>query len=189
MTSSALSHRHLKTRITAIVILMLVFACCFAKQSPAARFDEDQVKSAFIYNLANFITWPETSYKHAEAPFVITICKEKQLKPILEKITRQEFIGSHPIKIRYVKSIRHIDSPHILYIPESETRTISAENRIISPGTLTVSNAADFTQKTGAVSLIIKNQKISLVLNRSAIQKAGLKASSKLLQVAIIVDE
>lgn len=176
-----------KTAATAVVALLVTLSV-LSSHASAARFDEDQVKGAFIYNLAHFITWPETSFVGEDSPFEIAVFNEKNLHHILKEIAEGESVDKHPIKVRYITKAQDIGSPHILYLPESAKSVTTDMIKKPQTGILTISDYSAFVIKdNGAISLLVKNKKVRLVLNHITIKKAELKASSKLLQVAEIV--
>ena len=170
-----------------LICLMPGSGLCPSAQAEE-RFDEYQVKSAFLFNLANFIHWPNESFASSDSPFIITILGETPLTENLENIIQGEKIDSHPIVVREIEDIQDIENPHILFVAQGlrdQTYLFSPELTLF--GTLTVSDDKDFSEKGGAVTLYVEDNRIALKLNVASTERAGLRVSSKLLRLAQIV--
>ena len=76
---------------------------------------------------------------------------------------------------------------HILFIPAEEQRRASSFLAKHKRGALTVGESDDFLARGGIISLRRRNQKMGLEVNLTSASNAGLKLSSKLLEVASAV--
>lgn len=184
---STLIHNSLKIITIMIVIISVLHHPIQVRAASQThdKFDEYQVKSVFLYNLAFFIFWPEESCNKTDRKFVITILGNDKFGRNLEEITKNEKVGDCPIIVRRINSIKNLQSSHILFITSGFANTMStiiekAEKR----GILTVSDYSNFLSAGGAVNLQIHNNKLHLGLNPSAAKKNNLVFSSKLLQLA-----
>jgi len=152
------------------------------------RFDENQVRAAFLYNLTNFIIWPENCFPADDSPFVITILGKNPFGGSLKNIVADEKVGTHPIVIKQIKSLKSLSATQILYIHNKFVKNIEPIIREMRhPGMLTVSDLPGFAEAGGAVNLLIRNKRLILELNIEAARKNGVRFSSKLLRLATIV--
>lgn len=185
-----------KKDLAAKVLLVALFATLLfplwdGQAHARNKFDEYQVKLAFLFNLTHFVTWPEESFSSPESPFVIAILGEDPFGTNLDGIVSNEKINGHPVVIQRIDSIRNLQTAHLLYIdPRIDKDTIRSILRTEKrPGLLTVSDYQGFTSAGGAANLLVKNNRLILELNTSTTKFNRLKFSSKLLQLATIVGD
>lgn len=161
---------------------------CSPVQAARAQFNENQVKAIFLFNLANFVFWPEDSFTNPNDPFLITILGKDQFGKTLNDIIKNEKIGQHPIIIKRIKSIDALETTHILFIHRSLANDLEKIMAQVVPSkVLTVSDYPKFTAKGGAISLLVHKNRLILELNAAATHQTSFKISSKLLQIAKIV--
>lgn len=166
-------------------VLLTVTAVPGDCNSRRAKFDEYQVKSVFLFNLAHFVFWPKESFSATGNSFVITLLGDTPIRENLEEISHNEKIGGHPIVIRRIDSISDLQPSQILFIhsdfKHSMSDLLKQTNR---HGLLTVSDYPGFLASGGAVNLQIIRKWLALELNPSAAAGNGIEFSSKLLQLA-----
>jgi len=152
--------------------------------APAAP--ADKIKAAYIYQLTQFASWPNNPSSTQE---VFTICAlgNDAIYNKLEPLNfRQE--KTRLIKVRKPKTINDIVNCNILYIAESEQpRLDSIFKHIQGKPILTVSSTPNFATGGGIIGFVIIENKVRLEINRNAAQRANIKLSAKLLEVARVV--
>jgi hypothetical protein len=178
----------LRKILTVLVLTSLInILFCF----PVAAFDrynEYEVKAAFLYNLTNFIDWPAQSYATANSPFQIVILGENPFGSSLEKITRGEHVDGHPIQVTIIADIAEFSFAHLLFISTDQKANIDKIMPLTRQlGLLSVSDFNGFNDVGGGISLITKNKRLELYLSDNVLEINGLKCSSKLLRLATIV--
>ena len=169
-------------------ILLLVYsALFFSVQTPAGR--EYQIKAAFIFNLTQFVEWPEQSFATPQSPAVIGILGKDPFGPYLEEIISGESIRKHPLVIRHFNTLEEVSHCHVVFIAIGDK---AQQQQIIEKlkgrNMLTISDAgSSFSKLGGMIRLYTKNDKISIQVNLEATKAEGLVVSSKLLKLAEIV--
>jgi len=155
------------------------------------RFDEYQVKAAFLYNLTNFVFWPNNDFNTPSRPFVITLLGKDSFGVALDKIVAGEQVASRPIEICRLQRIDELTPCQMIFLSESFWSDPGELSRILDfanrHNALTVGESAAFLQRGGTVALIFRNNRVRVGINIAAANRAGLQFSSKLLQVATIV--
>lgn len=159
-----------------------------AEKSRAAVFKPAQVKAAFIYNLASFVTWPHQTGPSADGPFVIAVLCDEEIANNLQILTEGERIQGQPVLIRPCRSVAEIGICHILFVGAS----IAANTPQILQGlggrsVLTVGDSRAFGRGRGMVNLVQRGRRIHLEINVRSARKAGLRFNSKLLRIARII--
>jgi len=170
-------------RRVAVVIILLLLG-----YTPVhAEATEYQVKAAMLAHFALFIDWPPAALPTADSPFVACVVGEDPFGSWL-KHELGERVGSHPVKIRYLKKAEAAQECHMIFISRSEQGRLkqvlaSLENKVA----LTVSDARDisyFCRHGGMIGFVMEGRKVRFNLNAEAAAKAGLKIDSKLKRVS-----
>jgi len=153
-----------------------------------------KVKASYLYNFARFVQWPKDAFKSDKAAFVIGILGDDPFGRILDDTMTTRTVTGHPVKVRRFRWDRNEDRTalnrcHILFVSTSERRRLS---EIVSTlgnlSVLIVSDMDGFAKKGGMIGLVLENGRIMFEINRKALERARLKASSKLLSLARIVE-
>jgi hypothetical protein len=148
---------------------------------------EYQVKAAFLYNFAKFIEWPDSAFADEHAPICIGIVGHDPFGEAFNGISTKT-VQARPLEIRRFQSVQDIKFCHILFISPSEKEHLASLLSILQERSmLTVSETAHFAQAGGMVNFIVRGKKIRLEINPLSAKRAGLKISSKLLQLATII--
>ncbi len=177
-----------KIKLSTLLLVSLLSLLISAPASAVDRFREYEVKAAFLYNLTNFIYWPQESFNDTNNAFKIVILGNDPFGQSLKKLVLNELVGSHPIEITYIDTIEEFTFAHLLYISAEHKQDI----RKIIPltrqlGLLSVSDFNGFNELGGGISLLNKNKRLELHLSENVLEYNGLRCSSKLLQLATIV--
>ena len=158
---------------------------------PVARADEApeyQVKAAFLYNFAKFVDWPSAAFSGENSPLIIGVLGDDPFGDALDKTVEGKTVNDRKIVVRRYKQADDAKSCHILYVSRSEKKQVDKDlDRLDKTNTLTVGDMDQFLQRGGMVNFIIEDKKVRLEINPDAAERANLKVSSKLLQVAHIV--
>lgn len=150
----------------------------------AATLPEYQLKAVFLYNFAKFVEWPSEAFSEPTSPFVIGVDGDNPFGPYLEEAVRGKSIESHPFVVRHVRLIGDARKCHILFIANSERRRAAdLLNGIRGEPVLTVSDLDQFLELGGIIQFYMEGKKVRFQINNDAAKHAGLKISSKLLQL------
>lgn len=148
--------------------------------------EELNLKAAFIYNFTRFIEWDDGVFPNE---FVIGIVGNSMIDMPLEEIARSHKAGNKQIKIRRYTSLKEIEKCNILFI--SKNVKISLDDILTKNDlkkTLIVSEKANYAQQGAGINFVILDKKLKFEINQKALADAGLKVSSQLLKLAIIVN-
>ena len=180
-------------RISAILFSLLVAIGLVATNTPqvpaASAFPKEyQVKAAFLYNFAKFIQWPDSAFADAHTPICIGTIGHDPFGEALDGIAAKTVQG-RALEIRRFRSVQEITFCHIVFISPSERERLAPLLAILQERSmLTVSKIQHFAQVGGMVNFVVEGHKIGLEINPLSAEHAGLKISSKLLQLATIIE-
>jgi hypothetical protein len=146
--------------------------------------DEAAVKFAFLLNFSKFVEWPG---KGQVAPVVLCILGHPDVLAN-GKILSEKAPAGQKMVAKDAGEDPEFRTCHVLFIGEGRREGIHAilEKTKERP-VLTVSDAEDFTAEGGMIGLVNREDRLKFEINLSAAQRAGLKLSSKLVQLAISV--
>jgi len=168
-----------------LLLLLTVFLNCPAAQAQGAAPSEFQLKAAFIYNFAKFVEWPADAFPAPDSPFVIGIIGDNPFDDILGQTVLNKQINGHPFRVIRFKTLADLKSCHILFIGVSERKRLAEILRSIrGASVLTVSDLDHFLPAGGMIQFLMEGNKVRFAINDTAAKAAGLRISSKLLNLA-----
>ncbi len=172
--------------ITIICLLMGVKSLSVAGES---EFGENELKAAFVYNFAKFVTWPDSSFPHADTPLNLCIVGNDPLARMLISLEGAGAQG-RKITVSQLKEYAQANNCHILFIGASERgRLAEILAAVRRSNILTIAEMEGFCQSGGIINLVTKDKKVRFEINVDAAQRSGLQLSSQLLTLAKIVKE
>ncbi len=173
-----------KFRATGILIVFLGLASPFLQ---AQRSEEYAIKAAFIFNIIQFVTWSDTAFEEGD-PFVISVLGQNPFSDVLESIVKGQTINDRQILIKYPRDLDEViaEKTHLLFIPKGIDPAPALNARL--KNLLLVGDIPGFAARGGMIGLVRDRNRVRLEVNRVELQRVGLKASSRLLGVATLVE-
>jgi hypothetical protein len=151
---------------------------------------EYSVKLGFLYNFTKFVEWPPDSFRDPGAPLAICIVGHDPFRQDLEAELRTRKVGDHPVEVRTQTPNDKLSVCQIVFVPVTEKNQADRILRGLQGSrTLTVGETEGFAVLGGIINLTVEGNNVHFEINRLAADRAGLKISSKLLNMAKIVKE
>ena len=151
-----------------------------------SNLQEYEIKVAFIYNFAKYVTWPKNTFVDKNEPLVLGILGHNPFGRHLEKIDGK-MIHDRKLTVRIINDFHQIKECHLLYISPSESeRLVEIQSLLKTEKILTISDMDNFAEAGGMIELVVRNGKIRFIINPEAAERAGLNIGSQLLKLAII---
>jgi hypothetical protein len=171
-------------RVLAIVIILLPLGGMEA-QSSMAMPSEYQVKAAFLYNFVKFVEWPSAQTGEVG----ICVIGKDPFGESLDRAVEGKSLEGRPFAVRRIGEIAEARGCHMLFVGRSESKRaaeIAAAARGL--GALTVSDIEGFAGQGGMIAFLVADHRVRFQINAANAAGAGLKISSKLLQLALPAD-
>jgi len=166
--------------------LMSVAQVSFAQDQQPTEY---QVKAAYLYNLAKFVEWPEGMFNSPTAPMVFCIMGEDPFGNAFEA-AKDRTISNRSIQIKRFASVKDMTPCHVLFISRSEKEKLPDILRELGAAPLLlVGDMEEFAQRGGMINLALRKETVTLEINIDALNRAGIKVTSRLLNAAHIVRE
>jgi hypothetical protein len=175
------------SRATSMLSLSLFLLLCGGYiRAQDAQPTEYQIKAAFLFNFAKFVSWPPEAFQQPSSPIVFGILGENPFHEDLARTIQNKTIDGHPLMIREYRTAEQATNCHILFISTSEKKRLAEVIRSLNGrDVLTVGEMDRFTETGGMINFVLQGTKIRLQINNDAATHAGLKISSKLLRLAL----
>ena len=171
--------------------LLLTTGLGIAQAGAAATAPEYQVKAAFIYKFATYIRWPASVGGNAARPFVIGVIGKDPFGPLLAAVVRDQSVQGRVIHIKTLSRMEDALECDLVFVSSSERGNLGPILSVLrGASVLTVGDMDQFAEQGGMIGLVTtEDNHIRFDINKGAIERAGLRASSQLLHLARIVDE
>jgi hypothetical protein len=149
---------------------------------------EYEVKAAFLYNLAVLTEWPERTWTKPDEPLVIGVLGEDPFGRALEGVLAGKQVFGRPVRLERYARVEDVGRCHVLFISRREAeRWPAIRQTLAGRALLTVSDMDRFCLNGGMVRLVKRtDDTIGLHVNPGEAERAGLKLSARLLQLAQI---
>jgi hypothetical protein len=152
-----------------------------AAQSEASEYS---LKAAFLFNFADYVTWPSGPEPAAQTPMRFGVLGAQELATNLEAIGHTRHVQGRPVHVHRVAGEHEVPSLHILFI--------SREQHDISLGMLALASAHSVLTVTehpvmpagSMINFRVIDGRVRFDIDVAAAQEAQLTISSRLLRVA-----
>lgn len=167
-----------------LVILPAAGAGVRAAEADATAARESQLKAAYLFNFVKFVEWPGP----AEDELTVCFIGGQGIYDALAIGIEAKRVGTRRLALRRLDRSASAAGCNALYadaaaIPGSPQLADSAARPI-----LTVSDTREFVRNGGIIGLFIESNRLRFTINIANAQKAGLRISSNLLQLAASVE-
>jgi len=173
--------------VGAIVISLVALLCCtgtISGQSNASN--QYKVKAAFLFHVAQFVEWPEGTFRDANSPLVYCTVGTDPFQGMLDASFQGKTIGAHTLQVKHFKEINEAQGCHVVFLGKPAKRK-SIPNELASikgSPVLTVGDTERFVDDSGMIGFCLEENKIGFEVNLDSAEKAHLKISAKLLALA-----
>ncbi|MEW8052339.1 MAG: YfiR family protein [Candidatus Thiodiazotropha sp.] len=166
----------------AMAVLLL---CLSVGSANSEQVDEDRLKALFLYNFANYVTWPDSTFQSQISTINYCLLGSSRLNDRMKEITKDEKINGKELRVVETEDEQQLSDCNILFIHQPAAGyPTELIQQLASQSVLTVSDHPDFIPVGGSIVLLKKARKIKLVVNLDALDQGQLKVSSKLLRLA-----
>jgi hypothetical protein len=148
---------------------------------------ELQVKAAFLYNFAKFVDW---RLGPNGAPITFCTFAGDPLSEVLRHSLSGKTINNRPLLTREIPAPKDAQNCQVVFINGDNTKQLlTTINSMPGAGTLTIGDSDQFAVWGGMIQLIKGSNKFRFAINVDAVNRNGLRISSKLLRLAEVIRE
>ena len=148
---------------------------------------EYQLKAAFLVNFARFITWPAQSFLSEQQEITFCVAGKNPFGTTLSVVENKK-INGRDIRVVYADSFQKLPQCHLLFVGSSEGKDITTLISRIGHGpVVTVSDIPGFAAAGGSIEFVIREDRLSFIINNSYLKQRGIQASASMLDLAALV--
>ena len=141
-----------------------------------------QLKAGYIYQFTNYVEWPG-SYQSGD--FVISLFGDAEVYQHLQDVANSKKVQNQKIKVNKYSSLSQIGKSHIIFISKGNSNQLSSVlNHVQGNNTLVISEKKGLAKQGSDMAFFISGGKLQFNLNKSAINKHGLKLDPRLESLA-----
>lgn len=167
---------------------LLLIVLCTSYPAFATTHSISSLKVAYLYNIAKFTEWPAGTWETTNSPFYFCSYGSDDIVEELQTL-QDKTIAGHPVRLLQPNQEADFRLCHAFYIDtDKRTRYRYLLSLINQQKVLTISDDGPFFDYGGLINLIEKDQRLRFEVNTQQLAGSQLKFSSKLLQLAILVD-
>lgn len=152
-----------------------------------APVSEYLVKAAFLYNFARFAEWPAGAFKSPTDAVRLCVLGRDPFGSVLESFKGKR-IGNRKIKVHHLIWAGEAADCHVLFLSQTtEGRLARLFQSLDGKPVLTVSDWPAPVWSGGVIGLEVVDRKVRFRINVDTARQSGVKLSSHLLKLAVIV--
>jgi hypothetical protein len=162
--------------------LCLISDAVPARAQPA---DEYHVKALFLYNFAKFVDWTPAMQTGS---ICVGILGDDPFGQEMDQAVAGKTVNGKSFVVKRLKRYEDAKACQIVFVSGSEKKRVHAIlDALGTCGVLTVGEMEGFAENGGMINFEIVDSKVRFEINIDAVERSGLKLSSKLLSMAKIV--
>lgn len=163
----------------AVAVVLLVVGPAAAQSVGVGA---DDIKAAFLYNFAKYVTWPGPV---ASSAFELCAVADPAFVRSLAATVAGESIDGRPVRLHSPTTPAEAVGCRILYIGAGDVQQEQALLRSVGASpVLTVGEDAGFLSRGGVVVFVRDADRVRFDVNIGVAQRSGLDISSRMLRVA-----
>lgn len=143
---------------------------------------EYRVKAAYLYNFIKYVEWPDTS----KGRILICVAGQNPFGPLLESLVRNERVHGVPLATEVILEPRA--DCDVLFTPRTSQSIPTYLRAAAGLPTLTVGETPRFVEQGGIIEFYLDGTNVRFEINPAAAARGRLRISSRLLQLARIVE-
>ncbi|WP_020533905.1 YfiR family protein [Flexithrix dorotheae] len=178
------SNQFIKTVLLAAICALSLFGTSFSQTKGEFK-DGYQVRRMFIYHFTRYIEWPDDN---STEDFVIGVLNDDKMYATLNQSFEGRKRKNRPIKVVKFKSTSEVENCSILFLPKYQSKNLeSLIDQFEGKNTLLITDKNGLGEKGSTINFHEVGNKLRFELNLEALEKASLKVSGQLKQVAILI--
>ena len=173
------------------ICLALAFLVAAQVLAPAAHAQPSDmaVKAAFLPRFARYVTWPATAAPKADVAFALCVIGEDRFGRILDRASGTQSVDGRRIIVRRLKDAAGVAGCHVAFVQGSKTHSVEEILAAIGRQPILTVTDAKNAPKRGVVHFAIVDGRVRFFIDQAAARRRGLDVSSRLLALAVGVQE
>ena len=179
----------MKARRIAVFCVALLVACLVrqgslsAAEGRASAPGEYVVKTALVYNFIKFVEWPPEPAVRVKT-IRLCVLDSERVPVLFSDLDGQEIMGKR-LAVSSVQDAREAGDCDILFLTAAQSPRLPAVLDVIAGHpTLTIGDTAGYARQGIMINMYLENKRVRFEINVERARSAGLRISTKLLNLA-----
>jgi hypothetical protein len=139
---------------------------------------EYRVKAAFIFNFANFTTWPARAFASPTSPLDICVVGPDPFGGALDQVVAGEHMGGHPFAVEHRSHAADLEGCQIVFVPAASKEGDRVVKASADAPVLTVGETDEFWRDGGMITFQLDGGHVHFDVNQHAAKHNVLELSS-----------
>jgi hypothetical protein len=180
--------QHVPGRSQPLVCLVVGLSLIVQSGRAADTALEYEVKAAYLLNFTKFIEWPAEAFGAPDSPFAVCILGDDPFGNTLDQTVAGEVVSGRKVVVQRIKDAPAPKLCQMMFISSSEKEALKTLPGL-GVGVLTIGEGENFYHDGGMIAFVLEKSRVRFGINVTVAETAGLKLSSKLLNIAISVQK
>ncbi len=168
--------------------LLLSIGAVPARGNAAPPISEVQGRAHFVFNFVKYVEWPEHAFADAGTPIIIGVVADQDFTEILRQTVAGKSVSGRPVEVKVFAPGADPLGCHLLFIGrDSQPHAAALLRKTAGRPVLTVGESDRFLANGGMFCLVKKENKLRPQVVLPAVERVGLRVSSKLLGVSEVL--
>lgn len=151
---------------------------------------EYEIKAAMLYKFLSYTSWPEHAFAAEDSPYRVWVLGAEQVAKELQQIVAARRANNRSIKVFRATSPSQISDPHVVFLGRDAEQYRQQVERLAEQHPALVITESPSGLKSGSViNLRVTNGRIGFEVSLTHAKKSNLEISSRLLSVAVLVEQ
>ncbi len=170
-----------------LLLSWMLFCALPCQGAQSSKTPEYYFKAGFLANFARLVEWPNQAFRDGKTPLVLCVIDPEPFGEALAAITGKKVRG-RKLAVKTWEETQEVEDVHILFVnsPDPAFRKKVIDSVRGKP-VLVVGEAKGFAHKEGMINFLSLGNRIRFEINNERSRQAGLKISSRLLKLGIVV--
>ena len=170
---------------TAVLLAAVLFGGSAPVLAQGRASSEYDVKAAFLFHFAQFVEWPEGTFRDTTSPLLYCMIGEDPFQGALDASFKGKTIGAHALQVKHLKEMDEAQGCQVVFLGKLGKRSVPEElARLKGTPVLTVGETEQFVKENGMIGFCLEDNKIRFEINLESAERAKLKISARLLALA-----
>ena len=180
---------HWMKNLAALLVALSMFMVLPSERAMAREVDEYAVKAAFVLNFVRFTLWPENQFTKDTDSYRLCFMGNTNVAKEFAAINGKKN-GERNIYVHDLSSGVEWNKCDIIFISRDTDPLVSKQiiAKVKGMPVLIIGETREFIKQGGVINFFSKGNRLHFEINTRAAENQGLKLSSRLLKLAVIVD-
>jgi len=181
-----------RRRLLAVLFVGLLVSIGLSGVATAAepkKADAVTLKAAYVFNFIRFTEWPEAPEPAPSKGLVLQVVGDDDLYEVLHSLAHREAARSVGLSVDTCTADACLAEADAVFLGQSSAGYESTLQALKGLPVLTISDVPGFASHGGMIEIRYQDKKLTFIVNRDAVARAGLYISAQLLQLGEVVGE